>query len=239
MAGKTNELVGWVEETSKLYDAREYDAVVSSGEQVTAGLLAIDAAGHRMCPARSWLGWQVPLKTEPCAHASARIEEIGTDADQHQVGRGHEGRPLSRASRGSITRGPGDHAGTWRVGHHRCGLRRRLWGPSAVISIRTWTGSTRPTPGSRRRRASSTRSRSRRCWNSPHWAPRCCKPARSRLAMRYKVKLRVLSSFEDNGSSTAARERWCVRRGGYHGKQCGRGRRLQPGRSQDDPSVGR
>ena len=74
MAGKTNELVGWVEETSPLFDAREYDAVVSSGENVTAGLMALTLQEMDI-PARSWAGWQVPVKTTS-AHASARIEEI-------------------------------------------------------------------------------------------------------------------------------------------------------------------
>lgn len=77
MSGKTNELVGWVSETSKFFDAREYDAVVSSGEQVTAGLMALTLQEMDI-PARSWQGWQVPLKTNS-AHASARIEEISTD----------------------------------------------------------------------------------------------------------------------------------------------------------------
>ena len=74
MAGKTNELVGWVNDTSKLYDAREYDAVVSSGENVTAGLMAMTLQEMDV-PARSWQGWQVPLLTTD-AHGSARIEEI-------------------------------------------------------------------------------------------------------------------------------------------------------------------
>ncbi|MEL7092787.1 MAG: aspartate kinase [Pseudomonadota bacterium] len=77
MAGKTNELVGWVGETSPMYDAREYDAVVSSGENVTAGLMALTLQEMDV-PARSWQGWQVPLKTTS-AHSSARIEEIPTD----------------------------------------------------------------------------------------------------------------------------------------------------------------
>ena len=77
MAGKTNELVGWVRETSNLYDAREYDAVVSSGENVTAGLMALRLQEMEI-PARSWQGWQVPLKTTS-AHGSARIEEIPTE----------------------------------------------------------------------------------------------------------------------------------------------------------------
>ncbi|WP_373353673.1 aspartate kinase [Pseudoroseicyclus sp. CXY001] len=77
MAGKTNELVGWVGETSPLYDAREYDAVVSSGENVTAGLMALRLQEMDV-PARSWQGWQVPVKTTS-AHGSARIEAIPTD----------------------------------------------------------------------------------------------------------------------------------------------------------------
>jgi aspartate kinase len=77
MSGKTNELVGWVNETSPLYDAREYDAVVSSGENVTAGLMALTLQEMDV-PARSWQGWQVPLLTTS-AHSQARIEEIPTD----------------------------------------------------------------------------------------------------------------------------------------------------------------
>ena len=78
MAGKTNELVGWVQETSPLFDAREYDAVVSSGENVTAGLMALTLQEMDV-PARSWQGWQVPLHTNS-AHAGARIEEVRTFA---------------------------------------------------------------------------------------------------------------------------------------------------------------
>ena len=76
MAGKTNELVDLVNETSPLYDAREYDAIVSSGEHVTAGLMALTLQDMDV-PARSWQGWQVPVKTSS-AHSSARIEEIPT-----------------------------------------------------------------------------------------------------------------------------------------------------------------
>ncbi len=77
MAGRTNELVGWVEETSPLFDAREYDAVVSSGENVTAGLMALTLQEMDI-PARSWQGWQVPVLTTD-AHAAARIVDIPTD----------------------------------------------------------------------------------------------------------------------------------------------------------------
>jgi len=74
MSGKTNEMVGWVNETSPLYDAREYDAVVSSGENVTAGLMALTLQEMNI-PARSWQGWQVPVKTTN-ANANARIKDI-------------------------------------------------------------------------------------------------------------------------------------------------------------------
>jgi aspartate kinase len=74
MAGKTNELVGWVKDASALYDAREYDAVVASGEQVTSGLLAL-ALQEMGLPARSWQGWQIPIMTSE-AHGSARIAAI-------------------------------------------------------------------------------------------------------------------------------------------------------------------
>lgn len=77
MSGETNKLVGYVGETSPMYDAREYDAVVSSGENVTAGLMALTLQEMDV-PARSWQGWQVPLKTNS-AHGAARIEEIPTD----------------------------------------------------------------------------------------------------------------------------------------------------------------
>ena len=86
MSGKTNEMVGWVNETSPLYDAREYDAVVSSGENVTAGLMALRLQQMDI-PARSWQGWQVPVKTTS-AHSSARIEEIPTDNINTKFGEG-------------------------------------------------------------------------------------------------------------------------------------------------------
>ena len=74
MAGKTNELVGWAREISPLHDAREYDAVVASGEQVTAGLLAL-ALQSIGVHARSWQGWQIPIRTDN-SHGAARITDI-------------------------------------------------------------------------------------------------------------------------------------------------------------------
>jgi aspartate kinase len=74
MSGKTNELVGFVTDAAKLYDAREYDVVVASGEQVTSGLLAL-VLNDMGIKARSWQGWQVPLYADD-AHGSARIEDV-------------------------------------------------------------------------------------------------------------------------------------------------------------------
>jgi aspartate kinase len=74
MAGVTNELVGYVREVATLHDAREYDAVVATGEQVTAGLLSIVLQSMGL-QARSWLGWQIPIMTT-AAHGAARITGI-------------------------------------------------------------------------------------------------------------------------------------------------------------------
>ena len=74
MAGKTNELVGWCKEAAPLYDPKEYDVVVASGEQVTSGLLALVLQNDGV-PARSWQGWQIPIRTSD-GHGSARIASI-------------------------------------------------------------------------------------------------------------------------------------------------------------------
>lgn len=74
MSGKTNELVGWAREVAPLHDAREYDSIVASGEQVTSGLLAIELQRLGVS-ARSWLGWQIPIRTDK-AHGAARITAI-------------------------------------------------------------------------------------------------------------------------------------------------------------------
>jgi aspartate kinase len=78
MAGVTNQLVAWCQNLSPLHDAREYDTVVATGEQVTSGLVAI-ALQETGVEARSWQGWQIPLKTDG-AHGRARIDSIaGTE----------------------------------------------------------------------------------------------------------------------------------------------------------------
>jgi aspartate kinase len=86
MAGATNQMVGWCGELSPLYDAREYDVVVASGEQVTSGLLAI-ALQTIGINARSWLGWQIAVETDD-AHGKARIGRIRTEELEKRFAQG-------------------------------------------------------------------------------------------------------------------------------------------------------
>ncbi len=86
MAGVTNQLVNYVDATAKLADLQEYDVVVSSGEQVTSGLLAI-ALNELGVAARSWLGWQLPIRTSG-AHGSARIELVEAAEIQRRMSDG-------------------------------------------------------------------------------------------------------------------------------------------------------
>jgi aspartate kinase len=86
MAGETNKLVGWTREIAPLHDAREYDVVVAAGEQITAGLLAV-ALGAIGVSARSWMGWQIPIRTS-AMHGSARIEGIDPALLNERLGQG-------------------------------------------------------------------------------------------------------------------------------------------------------
>ncbi len=86
MSGVTNQLVSYVDEISNLYDAREYDVVVSSGEQVTSGLLAL-ALQELGVVARSWQGWQIPIKTNG-DHSFARIEDIDVSEISQRMEKG-------------------------------------------------------------------------------------------------------------------------------------------------------
>ena len=86
MSGTTNQLVAWVREASVLHDAREYDAIVASGETITAGLLAIVLQSMNI-KARSWQGWQIPVETD-AAHGSARILDIKGDNLRQQLASG-------------------------------------------------------------------------------------------------------------------------------------------------------
>lgn len=86
MAGTTNQLDRWSREIGAMMDAREYDTVVAAGEQVTSGLMALALQAEGLV-ARSWLGWQLPLKTDG-AHARARILGIETGELEVRLGRG-------------------------------------------------------------------------------------------------------------------------------------------------------
>jgi aspartate kinase len=86
MAGQTNQLIDYCKELSNLYDWREYDVVASAGEQVTCGLLAIALQGLGV-PARSWLGWQIPICTTDL-HGSAAIATVETERLAESLARG-------------------------------------------------------------------------------------------------------------------------------------------------------
>ncbi len=194
MSGKTNELVGWVEETSKLYDAREYDAVVSSGEQVTAGLMALTLQEMEV-PARSWQGWQVPLKTTS-AHSQARIEEIPTENINAKFAEGMrvavvagfqgispEGRVTTLGRGGSDTTAVAFAAA---FGAERCDIYTDVDG--------VYTTDPRITSKARK----LDKIAFEEMLELASLGAKVLQTRSVELAMRYNVRLRVLSSFEDN-----------------------------------------
>ena len=193
MSGKTNELVGWVNETSGLYDAREYDAVVSSGENVTAGLMALTLQEMDV-PARSWQGWQVPVQTTS-AHASARIEDIppanimAKFADGMKVavvagfqGVSPEGRITTLGRGGSDTTAVAFAAAFDAV---RCDIY------TDVDGVYT----TDPRVESKARKLDKISFEE--MLELASLGAKVLQTRSVELAMRYKVKLRVLSSFEE------------------------------------------
>ncbi|MBE0412917.1 aspartate kinase [Yoonia sp.] len=193
MSGKTNELVGWVEETSPLYDAREYDAIVSSGENVTAGLMALRLQEMDI-PARSWQGWQVPVKTTS-AHSNARIEEIPTDHINAKFGEGMrvavvagfqgispEGRITTLGRGGSDTTAVAFAAA---FGAERCDIYTDVNG--------VYTTDPRITSKARK----LDRIAFEEMLELASLGAKVLQTRSVELAMRYKVRLRVLSSFEE------------------------------------------
>ena len=193
MSGKTNELVGWVNETSPMYDAREYDAIVSSGENVTAGLMALTLQEMDV-PARSWQGWQVPVKTTS-AHAAARIEEILNDNIMGSFGNGMrvavvagfqgvspEGRITTLGRGGSDTTAVAFAAA---FDAERCDIY------TDVDGIYT----TDPRVCKKARKLD--RIAFEEMLELASLGAKVLQTRSVELAMRYKVKLRVLSSFEE------------------------------------------
>ncbi len=86
MSGTTNQLVEWTRDISPMHDAREYDVVVSAGEQITVGLMAL-ALQNIGVDARSWLGWQIPMVTDD-VHGRARIEDVKAEEIVRRFGQG-------------------------------------------------------------------------------------------------------------------------------------------------------
>jgi len=197
MSGRTNELIGWVNETSPLSDAREYDAVVSSGEQVTAGLMALTLQEMDV-PARSWQGWQVPLKTTS-AHGSARIEEIPTENLMAKFGEGMkvavvagfqgispEGRVTTLGRGGSDTTAVAFAAA---FGADRCDIYTDVDG--------VYTTDPRVSPKARKLEKIAYEE----MLELASLGAKVLQTRSVELAMRYHVRLRVLSSFEDNNEN--------------------------------------
>ena len=193
MSGKTNELVGWVNETSPLYDAREYDAIVSSGENVTAGLMALRLQEMEI-PARSWQGWQVPVKTTS-AHSNARIEDIPTDNINAKFGEGMkvavvagfqgvspEGRITTLGRGGSDTTAVAFAAA---FGAERCDIYTDVDG--------VYTTDPRITKKARK----LDKIAFEEMLELASLGAKVLQTRSVELAMRFKVRLRVLSSFEE------------------------------------------
>ena len=195
MSGKTNELVGWVGETSPLYDAREYDAVVSSGENVTAGLMALTLQEMGI-EARSWQGWQVPVRTSS-AHSAARIEEIPTENLRGKFDEGFrvavvagfqgvspEGRITTLGRGGSDTTAVAFAAAFDAV---RCDIYTDVDG--------VYTADPRVEERARK----LDRIAFEEMLEMASLGSKVLQTRSVELAMRYDVTLRVLSSFEDGG----------------------------------------
>ena len=193
MSGKTNELVGWVGETSPFYDAREYDAVVSSGENVTAGLMALTLQEMDI-PARSWQGWQVPLQTTD-AHGAARIEAIPRENIDRKFAEGFrvavvagfqgispEGRITTLGRGGSDTTAVAFAAAFDAV---RCDIYTDVDG--------VYTTDPRVSPKARK----LDRIAFEEMLELASLGAKVLQTRSVELAMRYKVRLRVLSSFGD------------------------------------------
>jgi aspartate kinase len=191
-AGRTNELVDWVRETSTLYDAREYDTVVASGEQVTSGLMALTLQEMGV-PARSWQGWQIPIHTTG-AHGAARILEIETQEmirkfgeGLHAVvsgfqGLGPDGRIATLGRGGSDTSAVALAAA---LGAERCDIY------TDVDGIYT------ADPRIERRARKLDKIAYEEMLELASVGAKVLQTRSVELAMRYKVRLQVLSSFED------------------------------------------
>ena len=198
MSGRTNELVDWVEQTSPLFDAREYDAVVSSGENVTAGLMALTLQEMGV-PARSWQGWQVPINTTD-AHSAARFVDIPRDNIDRKFtegfkvaviagfqGIGPDGRITTLGRGGSDTTAVAFAAA---FGAERCDIYTDVDG--------IYTTDPRITSKARKLEKIAFEE----MLELASLGAKVLQTRSVELAMRYKVRLRVLSSFEETDENS-------------------------------------
>lgn len=198
MSGKTNELVNWVEQTSPMFDAREYDAVVSSGENITAGLMSLTLQEMDV-PARSWQGWQVPLKTSS-AHSAARILDIPRDNIDQKFAEGmkvavvagfqgitDEGRISTLGRGGSDTTAVAFAAA---FDAERCDIYTDVDG--------VYTTDPRITKKARK----LDKIAFEEMLELASLGAKVLQTRSVELAMRYKVRLRVLSSFEETDETS-------------------------------------
>ena len=198
MSGETNRFVSYVEGTSKLYDAREYDAVVAAGENVTAGLMALRLQEMDI-PARSWQGWQVPINTTS-AHSSARFVSIPRDHIDAKFAEGFkvavvagfqgvsaEGRITTLGRGGSDTTAVAFAAA---FGAVRCDIYTDVDG--------VYTTDPRISKKARK----LDRIAFEEMLELASLGAKVLQTRSVELAMRYKVRLRVLSSFEDTDENS-------------------------------------
>ncbi|RJL00494.1 aspartate kinase [Paracoccus aestuarii] len=198
MSGKTNELVGWVEQTQPMFDAREYDAVVSSGENVTAGLMALTLQEMGV-PARSWQGWQVPINTT-AAYSAARFVDIPRKNLDQKFAEGFkvavvagfqgvspEGRITTLGRGGSDTTAVAFAAA---FGAERCDIYTDVDG--------VYTTDPRITSKARK----LPRIAFEEMLELASLGAKVLQTRSVELAMRYKVRLRVLSSFEETDENS-------------------------------------
>jgi aspartate kinase len=194
MSGKTNELVNWVKETKEDYDQAEYDAVVSSGENITSGLMALRLQQMGV-PARSWQGWQVPVQATG-HHESARIDAIPTEnlfksfASGHKVaviagfqGVMHDGRIATLGRGGSDTTAVAFAAAVDAV---RCDIYTDVDG--------IYTTDPRIVSGARKLNKISYEE----MLELASLGAKVLQTRSVELARSYKIPLRVLSSFEED-----------------------------------------
>ena len=192
MSGVTNQLVAWCQALSPLHDAREYDSVVATGEQVTSGLLAIALQAEGI-DSRSWSGWQIPLRTD-AAHGRARIEGVdgaaliaAMEAGQVPVVAGFQGlAPGNRVS--TLGRGGSDTSAVAlaaAIGAERCDIYTDVDG--------VYTTDPRITERARKLDKISYEE----MLELASVGAKVLQTRSVELAMKQRVRVQVLSSFED------------------------------------------